>query len=51
MKFHIEKIYLWFSPEEKKCITLENNKVNVIRGNSSRGKSSLFSIIDYCIAM
>ena len=49
MKFHIEKIYLWFSPEEKKCITLENNKVNVIRGNSSRGKSSLFSIIDYCL--
>lgn len=49
MKFCIEKIYLWFSPENKKCITLENNKVNVIRGNSSRGKSSLFAIIDYCL--
>ena len=49
MKFHIEKIYLWFSPEEKRCITFENNKVNVVRGNSSRGKSNLFAIIDYCL--
>lgn len=49
MKFHVEKIYLWFSPEDKRCITFENNKVNVIRGNSSRGKSNLFAIIDYCL--
>ena len=49
MKFHIEKIYLWFSPEEKRCITFEKNKVNVVRGNSSRGKSNLFAIIDYCL--
>lgn len=49
MKFFIKKIYLWFSSEEKRCITLENNKVNVIRGNSSRGKSNLFAIIDYCL--
>lgn len=49
MNFHIEKIYLWFSPEEKRCITFKNNMVNVIRGNSSRGKSNLFAIIDYCL--
>jgi len=49
MKFHIEKIILWFSEREKKVITFENNKVNVIRGNSSRGKSNLFAIIDYCL--
>lgn len=49
MKFHIEKIYLWFSEEDKRCITFLNNKVNVIRGNSSRGKSNLFAIIDYCL--
>ena len=30
MKFHIDKIYLWFSPEDKRCITFENNKVNVV---------------------
>lgn len=49
MKFYIEKIYLWFSPEDKTCLTFENNKVNVVRGNSSRGKSNLFAIIDYCL--
>ena len=49
MRFHIEKIYLWFGPDEKRCITFENNKVNVVRGNSSRGKSNLFAIIDYCL--
>lgn len=49
MKFHIEKIYLWFSPTEKKCLTFLNDKVNVVRGNSSRGKSNLFAIIDYCL--
>lgn len=49
MKFHIEKIYLWFNQEDKRCITFENNKVNVVRGNSSRGKSNLFAIIDYCL--
>ena len=49
MKFHIEKIYLWFGPDEKRCISFENNKVNVVRGNSSRGKSNLFAIIDYCL--
>ena len=49
MKFHIEKLYLWFTPDEKRCITFENNKVNVVRGNSSRGKSNLFAVIDYCL--
>ncbi len=49
MKFYIEKIYLWFSHEDQTCLTFENNKVNVVRGNSSRGKSNLFAIIDYCL--
>ncbi len=49
MKFHIEKVYLWFSKTEKTVIEFENNKVNVIRGNSSRGKSNIFAIIDYCL--
>ena len=49
MKFYIEKIYLWFSREDKTCLTFENNKVNVVRGSSSRGKSNLFAIIDYCL--
>lgn len=49
MKFHIERVILWFSKTEKQVIAFENNKVNVIRGNSSRGKSNIFAIIDYCL--
>lgn len=49
MRFYISKIYLWFSATEKRCIELQNNKINVIRGNSSRGKSNIFAIIDYCL--
>lgn len=49
MRFHIEKVYLWFSHKEKTVLSFENNKVNVVRGNSSRGKSNIFAIIDYCL--
>lgn len=49
MRFHIEKIFLWFSKTEKTVIQFDNNKVNVVRGNSSRGKSNIFAIIDYCL--
>lgn len=49
MIFHIEKVILWFSKTEKTVIKFENNKVNVVRGNSSRGKSNIFAIIDYCL--
>lgn len=49
MKFHIERVFLWFSKSEKTVIQFDNNKVNVVRGNSSRGKSNIFAIIDYCL--
>ena len=49
MKFYIKKIYLWFSEEDKTVIPFENNMVNVVRGDSSRGKSNIFAIIDYCL--
>lgn len=49
MRFHIEKVILWFSEKEKTVIPFENNKVNVVRGNSSRGKSNIFAVIDYCL--
>lgn len=49
MKFYIKKVYLWFSEEDKTVIPFDDNKVNVIRGNSSRGKSNIFAIIDYCL--
>ena len=49
MKFFIKRVILWFSKTDKNVIPFENNKVNVIRGNSSRGKSNIFAIIDYCL--
>lgn len=49
MRFFIKKVYLWFTEDDKTVIDFEVNKVNVIRGNSSRGKSNIFAIIDYCL--
>lgn len=49
MKFHINTITLWFRENlKRKTFQFEPNKVNVITGDSSTGKSSLLSIIDYC---
>lgn len=49
MKFYIKKVYLWFSEEDKTIVPFEDDRVNVVRGNSSRGKSNIFAIIDYCL--
>lgn len=50
MKFHISKLYIWFGRElQPRVLTFENNKVNVITGSSSTGKSNIYSIIDYCL--
>lgn len=52
MEFWIKKIILWpsnvvYGPRE---IDFENNKVNVIHGESQTGKSAIISIVDYCLA-
>ncbi|GAO42322.1 DUF3732 domain-containing protein [Flavihumibacter petaseus] len=50
MKFYIKTITLWFeNGAEKREINFLNNKVNVITGEKSKGKSSIISIIDYCL--
>lgn len=50
MKFRINKIKLWFKNNtEPVILTFENNKVNVITGGSGTGKTSILSIIDYCL--
>lgn len=50
MKLYISKLYIWFDKGvEPRIITFENNKVNVITGSSSTGKSNIYAIIDYCL--
>ena len=50
MKFYIKNITLWFkNNSEPRKIEFLNNKVNVITGEKSKGKSTLISIIDYCL--
>lgn len=50
MNFFISKIKLWFRNGTMPC-TYEffQDKVNVITGASSTGKSSILKIIDYCL--
>lgn len=50
MKFYINEIHLWLKENgEKRTISFLPNKVNVITGESGTGKSSLITIIDYCL--
>ena len=47
MNFYISKIRLWFEKGEKpRDLEFEADKVNVITGDSSTGKSSVLKIID-----
>lgn len=51
MKFYLEKIILWPVNKANKLEVIEfsTDKVNVIHGRSGTGKSSIVSIIDYCL--
>lgn len=50
MNFYISKIRLWFRQgEQPRDLEFEADKVNVITGDSSTGKSSVLKIIDYCL--
>lgn len=50
MKFYIKKLYIWSGKGIKpRTIEFENNKVNVVTGSSSTGKSNIYAIIDYCL--
>jgi hypothetical protein len=50
MIFYIKNIHLWFrNDSEKRTLTFLPDKVNVITGAKSTGKSSILAIIDYCL--
>lgn len=50
MIFYIKTIKLWFKYNDTAVeYEFHKNKVNVITGDSSTGKSSILSIIDYCL--
>lgn len=51
MKFILHEIKLWFKTDlvETKSYEFKPNKINVITGDATTGKSSFWSIIDYCL--
>lgn len=51
MKFIIHEIKLWFRKKNStpKSYELKPNKINVITGDATTGKTSFWSIIDYCL--
>lgn len=50
MKFVIHKLCIWFGCEyEPRILEFKENKVNVITGSSSTGKSNILAIIDFCL--
>ena len=49
MKFYIDKLLLWLKDGNLRTLKFENDKVNVITGNSKTGKTAVLEIIDYCL--
>lgn len=49
MKFGIDTIRLWSHQGEIRDVDFERGRINVLTGGSSRGKTSLLHIIDYCL--
>lgn len=51
MKFILHEIKLWFKDDhaEPKSYGFLENKINVITGDSTTGKTSFWNIIDYCL--
>lgn len=51
MRFTLHEIKIWFKKDnvDPKSFQFKANRVNVITGDATTGKSSLWSIIDYCL--
>lgn len=48
MRFYIEQLILWLNDGTKRTLQFEEDKINVITGNSKTGKTAILEIIDYC---
>jgi hypothetical protein len=51
MKYSIQKIILWMNDKSgyRREIKFEEDKINVITGESNTGKTAILHIIDYCL--
>lgn len=49
MRFYIEKMILWLRKGKIRKLSFQNNKINIITGNSKTGKTAILEIIDYCL--
>ncbi len=49
MSFQISDIVLYGPSDEPRVLTLRLGELNIITGSSKTGKSSLISIVDYCL--
>lgn len=49
MRFCINKLLLWQKNGELRELKFKENKINIITGDSSTGKSEIISIIEYCL--
>lgn len=48
MNFYIEKMVLWLKDGRRREIEFQNDKINIVTGNSKTGKTAILEIIDYC---
>jgi len=49
MKFSFDTLYIWLKNGNVRTLNFLPNKVNVITGESSTGKTAILDIIDYCL--
>lgn len=49
MKFILHEIKLWFKEGKTRSLYFLPDKVNVVTGDATTGKTSLWNIIDYCL--
>lgn len=49
MRFILHEIKLWFEEDKTRSLYFLPDKVNVITGDATTGKTSLWNIIDYCL--